>query len=1101
MLSQGFSQPGLGSGLPAGRASAQHQQLLLSQQLGSQPPLASQGLGSRPMSSGSTFCAGSQPALSGVFRPNTAPSQLSSLPGASNSSPWQQQKTAHLTLRPLGHDAAGCADPPALQLGLGRATGTRPLFQKKQLSVLGKPSSSSSGPQMPWPSTAPGLGGPSSRFAAAATQGGFQATGSHRLLPLESQDEDANLLSQPGSQQHQVQQQQQHQHHHRHHQPGSQSLLTQGSRGMDWDNSGNRPAPMTRTGPCSMLAAGSAGPQQRLGTSTANMEDTQMTADPSQQHPQHEETPSAAPAASKAPGNSMERSPVSAECKQTAAPEGAMQTPKADTNAPVHGPAHHSTPAQADTAPNLEQQQLLLSRITTLEEHCCSVRDIVNNDIPQLLQQQAQSSKQLQELTAAAASNSSTNSTLQTQLQNLTSSVASFMTEFKHWQEQHAVQSSTVLSHAECQTTPGLAAAAAPSPADNTQPSAGSDAGAAAADSAKPSGSGRTTSMTKQTPSGQQQQQQKRSSKSASLMDLLFSQPQPSAAAQVSAGPSDLPAKEEDRAVLSPSGARFQGGNAAAGAPATSSKRKDSHSPFAVSMLAVVPAAPAGQSVRDGKGTPAAAEPAAAAAAPVTKLAAKRRAAGGGCKGRGKAAASIAAEEGQAGSPTAETAAAAAAGRNRQRSAKATTANAASGPRRQSGRCSQKAQQQNGCADGLTQSKLSFQRTTRAVVAAAAALGVSLDRSPSPSDTPMAGEPTTADEAAAAATEQTDAAPSPKRHRPSSSVAGCQSAGIQEAAAVAGQDAGGRWLLDGPQQRQQQQQQPVVCFSRQNRQSRQAAAPGQAAPTPAVPGAPPAGLPKHSTSVIAAVSGAGRQADRRTSLTAAGSAGGVGSKRDRPGQVLGAAARGATGAAAAGAAGAAALHAGGLQGSAAAAGVIAGRRASASAAAGAHRRSAAATSSAMMLFGDVEDSGDSLVRGGLTGRACVASSATRTAGDSKGQTGGAVGRAAGVSAPPAAAAGVFRPVGGAAGLPPLAPHVAAPAAPACEFGKDTDEEDGSDTEHSLDQLPAQLSTQQQQQQQQRLIDQDELAREIAARMARHRSKQRRTLGAWGSQGG
>lgn len=547
--------------------------------------------------------------------------------------------------------------------------------------------------------------------------------------------------------------------------------------------------------------------------------------------------------------------------------------------------------------------------------------------------------------------------------------------------------------------------------------------------------------------------------------------------------------------MLSPSGARFQRDNAAAGAPAaTSSKRQDSHSPFAVSMLAVAPAAPAGQSVRDRKGTPAAAEPA-AAAAPVTKPAAKRRAAGGRRKGRGKAAASTAAEEGQAGSPTAETAAAAAAGRNRQRSAKTTTANAASGPRRQSARCSQKAQQQKGCADGLTQSKLSFQRTTRAVVAAAAALGVSLDRSPSPSDTPMAGDPTAADEAAAAATEQTDAAPSPKRHRPSNSVAGCQSAGIQEAAAVAGQDAGGRWLLDGPQQRQQQQ--PVVCFSRQNRPSQQAAAPGQAAPTPAVPGAPPAGLPKHSAPVIAAVSGAGRQADRRTSLTAAGSTGGVGSKRDRPGQVLCAAARGATSAAAAGAA---ALHAGGLQGSAAAAGVIAGRRASASAAVGAHRRSTAATSSAMMLFGDVEDSGDSLVRGGPTGRARVASSATRTAGDSKGQTGGAVGRAAGVSAaPPAAAAVVFRPVGGAVRLPPLAPNLAAPAAPACEVGEDTDEEDGSDTEHSLDQLPAQLSTQQQQQQ--RLIDQDELACEIAARMARHRSKHRRTLGAWGSQGG
>jgi surfactin synthase thioesterase subunit len=63
-----------------------------------------------------------------------------------------------------------------------------------------------------------------------------------------------------------------------------------------------------------------------------------------------------------------------------------------------------------------------------------------------------------------------------------------------------------------------------------------------------------------------------------------------------------------------------------------------------------------------------------------------------------------------------------------------------------------------------------------------------------------------------------------------------------------------------------------------------------------------------------------------------------------------------------------------------------------------------------------------------------------------------------------------------------------------EFAAESDDEDDSDTEHSLDQLPGRKP----QQQQQRLVDEEELARQIAAKMARHRNKQRRAI-SW--QGG
>jgi hypothetical protein len=55
-----------------------------------------------------------------------------------------------------------------------------------------------------------------------------------------------------------------------------------------------------------------------------------------------------------------------------------------------------------------------------------------------------------------------------------------------------------------------------------------------------------------------------------------------------------------------------------------------------------------------------------------------------------------------------------------------------------------------------------------------------------------------------------------------------------------------------------------------------------------------------------------------------------------------------------------------------------------------------------------------------------------------------------------------------------------------EFAAESDNEDDSNTEHSLDQLPGRKP-----QQQQRLVDDEEIARQIAAKMARHRNKQRR----------
>jgi hypothetical protein len=180
-----------------------------------------------------------------------------------------------------------------------------------------------------------------------------------------------------------------------------------------------------------------------------------------------------------------------------------------------------------------------------------------------LLQQQVDSSKQLQELGAAANSSSTADSTLQAQLQNLGSSVASFMAEFKHWQEQHATHGSTVLMNAECQTTPGLAAAAVPQSADKPQHSAGGQSGmaaqhatvaptaAAAAAHAKVSSRGRAASLSNQTSGGRQQ-----AAKSGSLIDFLFSQHQPPKAAPTAQdGPSStewLPSSAPE-AMLSPS--------------------------------------------------------------------------------------------------------------------------------------------------------------------------------------------------------------------------------------------------------------------------------------------------------------------------------------------------------------------------------------------------------------------------------------------------------------------------------------------------------------------------------------------------------------------
>lgn len=1037
------------------------------------------------------------------------------------------------------------------------------------------------------------LVGPSSRFAPAATQGGFRATGSRPLLPLESQqDDEAYQLSQQpqyGSQQHQMKQQQ----------PGSQLLHTQGSASMDWENpSGNRQTqgtPMTQQGlgASSMLAAGCAGQQQRMGPSTASLDATQATTvtAPTQQHPQldpvavwNHHNPRG-PAAGKPPG-------------AVAAPAGAMQTPRVAAKDPAHAAgsaadlaALASTPAapcapQAGAAADdaaaaaaqlTPQQQQLLSRITSLEEHCCSMKDIVNRDIPLLLQQQAESSKQLQELTAAASSNSDSNNTLQAQLQNLTSSVASFMAEFKHWQEQHAARSTTVLSHAECQTTPGLAAgvqdasrAQQSTVSDSLPPSTtGAAAAAAAPDSTKPAGRGCAASQPKKTQSDKQS-----SMRSGSLMDLLFSQPQPAAAAAaVSTERAGLPA-HEPKAVLSPSGVRYQrskgtptaaqDGHAAHGLQMDAAGAGEGHSPF-VSMLAAappghhfgtVPESTPSKQQQDSLGSPEAATAAAAAIEePARKPAAKRKAAAGGRKGRGKKGAAAKPQDDDTSDPPAPAAAA----RGMRQSARTAipAGAAATKPSRQSARVQKARQQQKGSSGGLTQSKLPFQRTTRAVAAAAAAVGVSPSTESAPGiekGTADVQQPPKAGAAAAAAGEA-GAEPSLKRQRVSSAVSNvaAEGAGKRLEADGLGVAAAGHWLLGDPQQLaaedEQQQQQPLISFSRQNRQSQQqqrqqpaaASSPAVGNPNGALPAAvqpaegfvnkafiqqpqrpsagnkppgAPSGMAAGSKGAAAfgraapaAASGAGQQSGRHSSLIAA--MGGVmGGKRDRSGNVLA-----TTAAAAAGAAAHPAASSGLREGQTG----MGGRRASASAAAGAYRPHVAATSSAMMLFGDVDDDGDSLdnivqQHKDISRAATVPSAAAAAAGSGKGPRGGLLGRAAGLPVPPASAAKAQPPPPAAGSelgfrgqhapcLPPMAPsglppHPALSAAARYEFDADSGDDNDSDTEHSLDQLPGHRP--QQQLQQQRLVDDDELAQHIAARMARHRSKQRRAM-SW--QGG
>ena len=1194
------------------------------------------------MSSGTLCSTPNQPALSGVFRPNSAPSQhpsasqLSHLP--SNNSPWHQ----------ASQNPAGCGDPAAglgLQLGPAGRTGPRSLFQKKQLSGLGKPLPSAgllsrpdSAPSLQYAppaqpkgfrgpggnlvgldmatGTGAGLGGSSIRFAPAGSQGGFWAAASRPLLPPDSQ-QDMDVYQPSQQPQIQMGSQQQHMPEFGHSMP----MLTQGSAGMDGEGLGTGTNRLQGAAvfkqphagsSSSALAPRGAGQQQQpqhqpqqqqmINLHAASFEATQATnvTEPSQQQLQHLQLdPSQpTPAASILPASTdtMLAAPP-ARCKQTPT---VLQTPQAPAMSPAgaaggpappapavqhtpQAPAGNAAAAAAAAAANAatqEQQQQLLTRISRLEDHCSSMKDICERDIPLLLQHNEDSSKQLQALTAAANSTSNTNSILHTQLENLASSVASFMSEFRHWQEQHAGQDSTVLAHAECQTTPGLAAATAATAGQQgpTHPAAGAGAkgmmplpqsggragAGASADSsrgpssARPSGSTHTAGLCSKGPSDGKPAA---SRQSGSLMDFLFSQPPAGTgppAGPAAAGAAALASEEPtvpigggllpSRAIMSPSGTRFQRntgtpsrvGAAAAGQDA---QPQHTHSPFAVSMLAepaVQPAAaaaaapthedsrgskrttpdssvdptgakppaaahakkaPADEDSRGSKVTPASSAEATgakpkAAAARAKKAPAKRKpAAGGAGKGRGrKAAAATAAADAAAG---------------------AAPAAAAAGSRRQSARCSQKKalqQQKASSADGLTQSKLVFQRATRSVAAAAAALGATLSGDPPAADHTRRTAPTHAatapDSDPAAAAPPAAAEPSLKRQRLTAQIAGAADGadgasgrGVAASHRNGGADADEQQAADEeqmpawisphskvdsrPQQDHHQQQQGVVAFRRQNRPSQQqqqlqpesASAQissasgaevrplgatnskpfeGRLTPPAATMGvrAVPAGPAAGNTAANAPAGTAGCQTGRLSSMQAAAGTGSAGKKRDASGHLL----FGRPPAAAAAPPAAAAAEAAAVVApKAPAAGLGVGRRSSQVARPSGGRKVAAATSSAVLLFGDVDD--DAISKGTKRSRDNSKPLGPSAAAAGEGSKAGLP--APGLSRPPAAttaptagprvAAGMGAGLplaAAAAGLPPRRPSVA--AAPATQACYDFDAQSDRDDDTDSD---------------------------------------------------
>lgn len=218
-------------------------------------------------------------------------------------------------------------------------------------------------------------------------------------------------------------------------------------------------------------------------------------------------------------------------------------------------------------------------------------------------------------------------------------------------------------------------------------------------------------------------------------------------------------------------------------------------------------------------------------------------------------------------------------------------------------------------------------------------------------------------------------------------------------------------------------------------------------------------------------SGAGQPRARPHSTTAA-SRGSAGGKRDRSGNLL----QGRTG-----------LDA---QATATAAGAATAGQGMAGQPAGARSRRMSATSSAMLLFGDVED--DDSLDGVVEGRA-VGSGATnaamRAAAVTSGPTGGTgAAKAADLQHVKRVEADLTRQ---------LAAGTLRPATSQFDFEADSED---SDTDHSMDQQPRQQQVMQQQQQQ-RPVDENELARQIAARMAKHRNKQRRTMSWQGRAGG
>uniref|UniRef100_A0A383VDQ5 Uncharacterized protein n=1 Tax=Tetradesmus obliquus TaxID=3088 RepID=A0A383VDQ5_TETOB len=107
----------------------------------------------------------------------------------------------------------------------------------------------------------------------------------------------------------------------------------------------------------------------------------------------------------------------------------------------------------------------LAQRISSLQECCSCMNKIVTQDIPALLQQQASTQDSLQEL---AKNSSREHSALEARMTTLADSVASFVDGFQAWQQEQQQRQEqrdaeqqqrqqVVLSNMACQTTPSIA--------------------------------------------------------------------------------------------------------------------------------------------------------------------------------------------------------------------------------------------------------------------------------------------------------------------------------------------------------------------------------------------------------------------------------------------------------------------------------------------------------------------------------------------------------------------------------------------------------------------------------------------------------------------